>query len=105
MDVRKSGTVALEDFGNLICSEPAASYLKSLEIDTSNLRSIFSMLDLDDNDAVYVDEFIEGILRLKGEARSLDLHRLMVTVNRLVALTEDIASSFAHNGCSSIELP
>ncbi len=42
------------------------------------------MLDIDDNDGVGVDEFVDGCFRLKGPARSIDVHMLLLQVEKMI---------------------
>eukprot|EP00746_Dinoflagellata_sp_MGD_P118721 gnl/MRDRNA2_/MRDRNA2_54825_c0_seq2.p1 gnl/MRDRNA2_/MRDRNA2_54825_c0~~gnl/MRDRNA2_/MRDRNA2_54825_c0_seq2.p1 ORF type:complete len:147 (+),score=19.56 gnl/MRDRNA2_/MRDRNA2_54825_c0_seq2:95-535(+) len=49
-----------------------------LELDgVLSARGLFTLLDFDRSGAVDIDEFIFGIARLKGYAKSLDLARLV----------------------------
>lgn len=52
-------------------------YMEALEISMVNTRSLFKLLDFDNDGRVDIDEFCEGCLRLRGEAKSFDIHCLM----------------------------
>merc|ERR1711971_990026 len=46
------------------------------QMDDDNAGTLFSLLDMDQSGVVEVEEFVEGCCRLRGVARSIDLHRL-----------------------------
>jgi len=48
----------------------------------------FTLMDEDNDNGVTMDEFLEGCLRLKGHARSLDVNILLYTMKRLFTLNE-----------------
>merc|ERR1712178_415691 len=60
--------------------------LEALEITTFDARSMFKLLDLDDSGKVDIDEFCEGCLRLKGDARSFDINCMMYESRALLRL-------------------
>merc|ERR1712183_570020 len=62
-----------------------------------NIWALFRMLDDDDSGVIDIEEFCEGCMRLKGEARSYDLHRLLHDVKRLTKRIHRIESGILHN--------
>jgi voltage-gated sodium channel len=48
-------------------------FFKAIDVDKSEARGLFSLLDLDHSDTVSIEEFINGCLRLRGPAKSLDM--------------------------------
>merc|ERR1712232_1156751 len=59
-------------------------YLEALEISLVETKSLFKLLDRDRSGTVDIDEFCEGCLRLKGEAKSFDIHCLMYENQRML---------------------
>merc|ERR1711953_994649 len=53
------------------------AYLSSLELDASQARALFVLLDVDESGEVCVDEFVKGCMRLQGSARSMDVNMLL----------------------------
>ena len=45
---------------------------------------LFTLLDVDDSNGVGVDEFVDGCFRLKGAARSIDVHMLLLQVEKMI---------------------
>merc|ERR1712232_1022536 len=50
---------------------------QTLELDTSEAKGLFHLLDVKCNGRVNADEFVSGCLRLKGQAKSLDVATLL----------------------------
>jgi len=55
-----------------------------LDIDIHDSNYLFDMLDLDRSGEVDMDEFVLGCLRLKGHAKSIDIHTLMFEIRHLI---------------------
>lgn len=83
IDVEGHGNVAWEEF-NVHCQrEDVKAYMGHLELNVEDTLELFRMLDDNANGMVNIDEFINGCLRLKGEAKSLDMLHLQASVNRV----------------------
>merc|ERR1711879_417862 len=52
------------------------AYMQGHQLDVSDIANMFTLLDSDNNGSIEVDEFVLGTLRLKGQARCLDVMRL-----------------------------
>jgi len=57
-------------------------YLESIDIFPNDARSLFRLLDRDGSGEVSIEEFCQGCLRLKGEAKSFDIHCLIYANDR-----------------------
>jgi len=63
-------------------------YLEALEINILDARVLFRLLDHDESGEIDIDEFCEGCLRLKGEAKSFDIHCLLFENQRMLLKTK-----------------
>jgi hypothetical protein len=79
-----SGAITYHTLSNLLETEAMSSYFEAIGIDPTDVWALFKMIDSDHTMSITLDEFIEGVLRLKGGAKSLDVaiirrdqHRLM----------------------------
>eukprot|EP00746_Dinoflagellata_sp_MGD_P154865 gnl/MRDRNA2_/MRDRNA2_85082_c0_seq1.p1 gnl/MRDRNA2_/MRDRNA2_85082_c0~~gnl/MRDRNA2_/MRDRNA2_85082_c0_seq1.p1 ORF type:complete len:657 (-),score=123.71 gnl/MRDRNA2_/MRDRNA2_85082_c0_seq1:18-1988(-) len=61
------------------------AYFKALELDASEARGLFNLLDTDDTGTVSSDEFVMGCMRLKGQAKSIDVATLMYENKRMAS--------------------
>jgi len=73
LDTNDSGALSLEEFEKHIEDEKLTAFLGSFDLDVSQVRTLFTLLDVDRTGEVDLDEFVSGCLRLKGGAKSLDM--------------------------------
>jgi len=103
LDSNGSGTLTLDEFEQQIQDEHILTYLSTLELDIDQVRILLTLLDLDQNGEVDIEEFITGCLRLKGRAKSLDMAILQYQIewilHNLSSLTDSISQGF--NGVMS----
>lgn len=82
-DVDKSGTLSWEEFKAHLEKPEVKAYFAIMDLDVSQAHYLFALLDEDHNNSISIDEFLEGCLRLKGQARSIDIHVLLAGVRKL----------------------
>eukprot|EP00929_Paragymnodinium_shiwhaense_P118110 TRINITY_DN897_c1_g1_i1.p1 TRINITY_DN897_c1_g1~~TRINITY_DN897_c1_g1_i1.p1 ORF type:complete len:647 (+),score=81.27 TRINITY_DN897_c1_g1_i1:41-1942(+) len=70
------GSITAEAFAEHFHVKCVQEYFALLELDTSDAYMLFRLLDEDGSGAINVEEFVDGCLRLKGAARSIDLAKL-----------------------------
>ena len=58
--------------------ERVKAYFKSLDLDTSEARALFVLLDLEETDEVPIEKFIEGCMRMRGDAKSIDVNMMII---------------------------
>eukprot|EP00927_Polykrikos_kofoidii_P073644 TRINITY_DN69665_c0_g1_i1.p1 TRINITY_DN69665_c0_g1~~TRINITY_DN69665_c0_g1_i1.p1 ORF type:complete len:736 (+),score=125.72 TRINITY_DN69665_c0_g1_i1:101-2209(+) len=73
LDTNQTGALTWDEFESHIEDEKVLAYLKSLGIDIGQARTLFTLLDADQTGDVDMEEFVRGVLRLKGGATSMDL--------------------------------
>lgn len=78
-----SGTLSWEEFEAHISSTRVRAYFQALELDASQAHLLFEMLDVNGNDSVSIDEFVDGCVRLRGGARSVDLNIVLLQSKKL----------------------
>jgi len=61
------------------------AYFSGLEIDPNEAAIIFTLMDTDHNGRVSIDEFIDGTMKLKGSAKSVDMLLLMFDHVRFIS--------------------
>merc|ERR1740123_1967431 len=59
-------------------------YLEALDIVANDARVLFRLLDRDQSGIIDIDEFCDGCMRLKGEAKSFDVHCMIYESTRLM---------------------
>jgi len=95
-DLDGSGTLSAEEFRGRLENPWVKAYFAGLDIDPSDAIIIFTLMDTTGNQQVSIDEFIDGTMKLKGGARSLDVLSMMfdsvrssVKFNMLCSYIED----------------
>eukprot|EP00927_Polykrikos_kofoidii_P078008 TRINITY_DN74888_c0_g1_i1.p1 TRINITY_DN74888_c0_g1~~TRINITY_DN74888_c0_g1_i1.p1 ORF type:complete len:672 (+),score=101.94 TRINITY_DN74888_c0_g1_i1:100-2115(+) len=85
MDVDGTGEVDVIELKRSLETNPeCVGYLQACDISIDDVDRLFRMLDLDGSGTISISEFLSGCLRLKGEARSFDIHCMMYESNRCI---------------------
>lgn len=88
IDSEGNGTISRKDLEDAFQDQRIRHYFSILEIDISESSYLFDMLDLDRSGEVDWNEFVEGCARLKGSAKSIDVHTLMFEIKMAMAKWE-----------------
>lgn len=75
--------ITLEAFETKIADKEMTEYFKSINIDPSEAQGLFQLLDVDGSGDVDCVEIVNGLLRLRGNAKALELSLLMSEICRL----------------------
>merc|ERR1712048_1223826 len=90
------GKITLDDLERKFRDETMVAWFEVLEIEVQDGWTLFKLLDTCECNAVDLNEFVDGCLRLKGHARSLDVARLSYenrwVMNKLVRMSKDVYS-------------
>eukprot|EP00401_Gymnodinium_catenatum_P014340 CAMPEP_0117476920 /NCGR_PEP_ID=MMETSP0784-20121206/10556_1 /TAXON_ID=39447 /ORGANISM="" /LENGTH=507 /DNA_ID=CAMNT_0005271207 /DNA_START=1 /DNA_END=1521 /DNA_ORIENTATION=+ len=84
MDPEASGCITVDDIEELFSEPRTRDLLEALEVSTSDAHQLVSLLDADGSGSIGINEFCDGCLQLKGEARSFDVSCLIHAVHRLL---------------------
>jgi len=77
LDSDCSGCITLQDFEDHLGDADLRAYLSALSLTTDEAWSLFKLLDVHGTSLIDLDEFVSGCLRLRGNARSVDMHMLL----------------------------
>jgi len=84
MDEDGSGTVCLDEIQTYFKDPRVQSYFAALGLDSAaDTERLFGLLDDDGDGDVSIREFLDGCLRLKGQARSIDVQHLLMEFKKL----------------------
>ena len=80
-DRRQAGldgtNITFAEFEELFNMPRIRTFFQSLELDTSDAWTLFKLMDTSGNGDLDASEFVEGCMRLKGPARSIDVAIMM----------------------------
>jgi len=91
-DVDKSGKLSWEEFKSYLDDKRVKTYFHALGMDVSQAESLFRLLDKNGNEKLNHEEFMAGCMRLRGQAKSLDVNLLLHEqrqLSRKVSLLKD----------------
>jgi len=77
IDFGDTGQVTWTEFEKQLDNPQMELYFKAVDLDISEGKGLFKLLDLDENGTISADEFVMGCLRLRGPAKAIDLATLM----------------------------
>jgi len=77
VDVLGTGCINWDQFRAFIKNEEVQAYFNTQQLDTSDARELFNLLDQDGDGEVCIEEFILGCKKLKGQAKSSDVATLL----------------------------
>lgn len=70
------GTLSMDEFQDVLKQHRVRTMLSILEIDTSDAEGLFHLLDGGDGQ-IYMDEFVQGVMRVRGSAKAMDMVTLI----------------------------
>lgn len=68
-----SGTLSRQEFEEHLKDGYARSFLAMSKIDRRDAKTLFSLMDVSGDDELDIQEFTEGILKLNGYAKNVDM--------------------------------
>merc|ERR1740121_3075118 len=83
LDKQGTGGITWDMFKASFEDIKVKAYFQSLDLDVSQAHDFFEMLDTDGSNVVGIDEFVEGCMRLKGGARSVDVNMVLLNIRKL----------------------
>jgi len=76
-DVDGSGTMTFDELKAHLQKPRVQAYFAALDIDPTDARTIFTLIDVDGSGAVNCEEFVNGTMKLKGVSKSIDVISMM----------------------------
>lgn len=96
LDTDGSGAIEFEELEELLENPSMQAYLSHLHISTSGAWNIFKLLDKDETGSVSLEEFVEGLLSLKGLSKTIDIAALQYDVKKLGGVLRDFMEYVEH---------
>jgi len=88
-DIDGSGMLTWEEFSQQLSEPSMVKYFKALDIDTSEARGLFALLDTGNKGMIDVEAFAMGCLQLRGVAKSIDVASMMYFNKRMAKMHID----------------
>lgn len=103
-DLDGDGYITREEFRIALSDPVACTSLQTLEIDTTEIENLFTMLD-DGDGKISFEEFLGGAARLKGAARSIDQITIIHNQTKMLTRIELLCDRLGLATSSSVSRP
>eukprot|EP00928_Gymnodinium_smaydae_P100683 TRINITY_DN9934_c0_g1_i1.p1 TRINITY_DN9934_c0_g1~~TRINITY_DN9934_c0_g1_i1.p1 ORF type:complete len:194 (-),score=32.06 TRINITY_DN9934_c0_g1_i1:25-561(-) len=90
-DLSADGEITLTKWQALLEDPGVKTWLSSMELDARDAALVFKLIDESNDGTVSFEELVQGVSKLKGAARSIDLHALALDHQKLF---EYVSQSF-----------
>eukprot|EP00930_Biecheleria_cincta_P015455 TRINITY_DN12894_c0_g1_i1.p1 TRINITY_DN12894_c0_g1~~TRINITY_DN12894_c0_g1_i1.p1 ORF type:complete len:653 (-),score=88.05 TRINITY_DN12894_c0_g1_i1:167-2125(-) len=94
IDTTRDGNITRSELDNMLASPTVVAYLAVLDIELHEGSKLFDMLDDGDGNVTY-KEFINGLFRFRGQARSVDLVELHMKLQYIEDVLTDKINELA----------
>merc|ERR1712048_502442 len=88
IDQDGNGQLSWPEFEENVEHKNVKAYFATLGLDVSNAKLVFDLLDRTGDQIVQIDEFIDGCIQLKGNAKSTDITMLTLQCKRMGKMLE-----------------
>lgn len=72
-----SGQITISELETLLSDEHMQAYLAAMGVEVDDAWSMFKLIDADESGSIDVDEFVNGVIRLQGNAKSVDMQTML----------------------------
>jgi len=73
------------------------AYFASLQIDVGEAKSLYQLLDTDEDGSIAIEEFVLGCMRLKGMAKAVDIAMIMYETKKQALLNKLHVADVKHS--------
>lgn len=103
-DYNRNGSLTQAELAKYMRNERVVAYMQGYDLDVADFGAIFELMDQDGNGSVGLDEFVLGMMKLKGKARCLDVMRLFQCMDSIETHLSEIQLVLPQNcpNCGSL---
>jgi len=76
-------TMSWDTFKSKLYEPQMVEFFKFIDVDPTDAKGLFKLLDLDNSGGLSAEEFLNGAIRLRGNAKSLDVALLIQEVKKI----------------------
>lgn len=82
-DENRSGSITWQEFQKQLGSPQMEEYFKVVDLDVSEAKALFNLIDIRGTGEIQVDDFVQGCIGLCGAAKAKDLKMQMFNSRRM----------------------
>jgi len=90
LDEDSNGYLTREEWDELFEEESLQAILSGLQVEVVDAKYLWDLLDANKDGTIDISEFVDGMMRLKGSATSIDMHHLLQRVHNLFERVKEI---------------
>jgi len=90
IDISGDGKLSEKEFELVMQSPKVKSWLGVLDLEIHDAKAVFGLLDTGNGEVTF-DEFLKGLMRLKGQARTMDVVSIMQKADRTLDILSEIS--------------
>jgi len=102
-DTSGDGKISASEFQEILSDPEVRTWLQMLDLEVHEAKILFTLLDNGDGLVTY-DELCEGALRLKGQARSMDIVCVLHDLRELIYHSRKIESALGRATTGSLNV-
>eukprot|EP00930_Biecheleria_cincta_P048546 TRINITY_DN3382_c0_g2_i1.p1 TRINITY_DN3382_c0_g2~~TRINITY_DN3382_c0_g2_i1.p1 ORF type:complete len:655 (-),score=91.15 TRINITY_DN3382_c0_g2_i1:442-2406(-) len=95
IDTDGSNSITIDEFERTLDDESMKAYLASIDVDTIDAWTLFSLIDKDMSGCIDVEEFVTGCLNLRGPAKALHIAKMSYENKHMRQMMKSVLESNA----------
>jgi len=92
-DLDKNGTISWDEFKSKLDTPAMKNLFKAIDLDTEEARDLFRLIDIDGSGEISPEELTHGCLKLRGNAKAIDMHAFIHEYKRFVSAQKSHAQA------------
>merc|ERR1712066_873589 len=89
-DLNNDGFISMEDLTLSLKDPMISTYFHALDIATLEVTKLFDLLDSNGDGEVPLEEFLEGCLKIHGQAKNMDIQYLVLENKKSVQKSMEV---------------
>jgi hypothetical protein len=86
IDQDEDGKINFEEFSTSLERDDVRDFIAALQLEITDAQGFFALLDENASGCVNIAEFITGMTKLRGDARSVDVHMMLHETRCLIKM-------------------
>lgn len=96
-------SITAEEFKKGLQKPEVRDFISAMQVEISDAEKFFAMLDEDGSGEVDLVEFVTGMQRLRGEAKSVDIHMMLHENRKMLGIVRGLVDIMADYGLVDLE--
>jgi len=102
VDADHDGCISLEEMKEFQKDPTSQLWMRSLDIESSDLEGLFRIIDVDNDGLITADELMLGAARIQGTAKSVDMAHALAYIQKVNHKLDGLISHLANSKDSDL---